>query len=69
MSYLTAALLRATAATADIARKRPAISVKDGLTTGFGAQHCSINILHSGSQKLGIGGLNVLLTMPPAHLN
>lgn len=43
------------------------ISVKDGRTAGLGAQHCSIKVLHSGSQELGMVGLNVLLTMPPVH--
>jgi len=33
-----------------IMRSRLAISVKDGLTAGFGAQHCSISVLHSISQ-------------------
>lgn len=54
------------AAAADRTRKRAAISVKDGLAVGLGAQHCSISLRHSWSQKLGMGGLNVLLTMPPA---
>jgi len=49
-----------------MARKRLAISVNDGRAMGSGAQHCSISNLHSGSQKLGTGGLKVLLTMPPA---
>ena len=49
----------------DINRRRLAISVKDGLAAGSGAQHCSISLLHSGSQELGTGGLSVLLTMPP----
>ena len=35
------------AAAADIMRKRLAISVKDGLAAGLGAQHCSISVLHS----------------------
>jgi len=40
--------------------------VKDGRAAGFGAQHCSISLFHSGSQKLGMEGLSVLFTMPPA---
>jgi hypothetical protein len=47
-------------------RKRLVISVNDGRAKGSGAQHCSISNLHSESQKLGTGGLRVLLTMPPA---
>jgi len=54
-------------AAADIMRKRLAISVKDGLTAGLGAQHCSISVLHSGSQLLGMVGLNVLFTIPPVR--
>lgn len=34
----------------DIIRNRLAISVKDGLAAGFGAQHCSISVRHSRSQ-------------------
>lgn len=37
-------------AAVDNTRKRLAISVKDGLAAGFGAQHSSINVLHSASQ-------------------
>ncbi|GER37560.1 transglutaminase-like superfamily protein [Striga asiatica] len=37
-------------ADADIMRNRLAISVKEGRKAGFGAQHCSINALHSASQ-------------------
>lgn len=33
-----------------ITRKQLAISVNDGLAAGLGAQHCSISVLHSGSQ-------------------
>lgn len=51
-----------------MARKRLAISVKDGRAVGSGAQHCSISILHSGSQKFGMCGLKVLFTMPPAYM-
>lgn len=54
-------------AAVDITRNRPAISVKDGLTAGLGAQHCSISLFHSGSQKLGMLGLNVLFTIPPGQ--
>ena len=49
-----------------MSRKRLVISVNDGRAKGSGAQHCSISNLHSESQKLGTGGLRVLLTMPPA---
>lgn len=52
-------------AAAVIMRNRLAISVKDGLAAGLGAQHCSISVLHSESQWSGIVGLNVLFTMPP----
>lgn len=55
-------------AAVDITRNRPAISVKDGLTAGLGAQHCSINLFQSGSQKFGMAGLKVLFTIPPAHM-
>lgn len=51
---------------ADIARRRLAIWVKDGLCAGSGDQHCSISFLHSRSQVTGTGGLNVLFTIPPA---
>lgn len=54
-------------AAADIMRNRLVISVKDGLAAGLGAQHCSISVLHSGSQLLGMVGLNVLFTIPPAR--
>lgn len=47
MPYVLGALLWAAV---DNDRKRLAISVNDGLDAGFGAQHCSINFLHSGSQ-------------------
>lgn len=52
-------------AAADIMRNRLAISVKEGLAAGLGAQHCSISFLHSESQWFGIVGLNVLFTIPP----
>ena len=50
----------------DMERNRPAIWVKDGRCCGSGAQHCSISLLHSGSHVAGMGGLNVLFTIPPA---
>lgn len=52
-------------AAADIMRKRLAICVKEGLATGFGAQHSSISVFHSRSQWLGMAGRNVLFTIPP----
>lgn len=56
-------------AAADIMRKRLAISVKEGLAIGLGAQHSSISVLHSRSHSLGIVGLNILFTIPPAQFN
>lgn len=43
------------------------ISVNDGLAEGSKDQHSSINFFHSESQRSGIGGLRVLLTIPPSH--
>lgn len=48
-----------------MARSRPAISVKLGRSDGSADQHCSINNLQSGSEFSGMGGRNVLLTIPP----
>lgn len=52
---------------AAITRRRFVISVKVGLTTGLGAQHCSISFFHSESQEFGIAGLSVLFTIPPEN--
>lgn len=43
------------------------ISVNDGLAAGSGDQQSSISFFHSASQRFGIGGLRVLLTIPPAQ--
>lgn len=48
-----------------IERSSFAISVKLGLSDGSDDQHLSISDLHSGSHDSGIGGRNVLLTIPP----
>lgn len=50
---------------AAIERNSFAISVKLGLSDGSADQHFSISDLQSGSQDSGIGGRNVLLTIPP----
>jgi hypothetical protein len=50
---------------AAIARNSFAISVKLGLSDGSDDQHLPITDLQSGSQDSGIGGRNVLLTIPP----
>lgn len=42
------------------------ISENGGLASGSCDQHCSIRFLHSGSHLSGTGGLNELLTIPPA---
>lgn len=51
----------------DIMRSLFVISVNDGLPSGWGHQHSSINFLHSGSQRFGIRGLSVLFTIPPSY--
>lgn len=52
----------------DIARNSLAISENDGLFIGSDDQHLSIKERHPGSHQEGIGGRNVLLTMPPARM-
>ena len=51
----------------DMLRSLFVISVNDGLAAGSGDQQSSISFFHSVSQRFGIGGLRVLLTIPPAH--
>ena len=51
----------------DIDRNLFVISVNDGLVSGSGDQHCSINFLQLGSQHSGIAGRRVFFTIPPAY--
>lgn len=51
----------------DITRNLFVISVNEGLASGSCDQHSSINFLHSGSHRSGIGGLSVFVTIPPSR--
>jgi hypothetical protein len=42
--------------------------VKVGLFSGSFDQHCSMSSLHWGSHDAGIGGLSVLLKIPPENV-
>jgi hypothetical protein len=51
-----------------MARNSLAISENNGLSAGSDDQHLSINDRHPGSHQVGMGGRNVLFTMPPAKM-
>lgn len=42
--------------------------MNEGRASGSVDQHCSINFLHSGSQRSGTGGRRVFFKIPPALL-
>ena len=52
----------------DIDRSRLVTSENEGRAPGSVDQHCSINFLHSGSQRSGTGGLRVSFRIPPAFV-
>jgi hypothetical protein len=52
-----------------MARSRSVMAVKEGLASGSALQQSSINCRQFGSHFSGIGGLNVLLNIPPALIN
>lgn len=49
---------------ADMVRSSFEISEKDGLESGSGDQHFSVNDLHAGSHQVGISGRKLPLIIP-----